>query len=206
MLDKKYLIDRIIFRRNFLFLFELILDRILYFVYYKKYYKRKFKYYGDNIKWGRDFQWKLIPRNIRISNPDKIQIFDGCMIDSYVYLQAHHLSDGLIIGPNTRINSNTHIQAYSEIILEEKVLIAPFVHINSGNHGYYDQHEPIMDQEYLSAGKILIGKGTWIGRGATVLGGVKLGNNTVVGTAAVVTKSFLTNTVLVGIPARPIIK
>jgi len=198
----KYITNRIFFDRDFLFLFKIIIDRILYSMFYKRFYKKQFYFYGENIKWGRDSIWNLIPQSVRISNPSKIQIGDNCMIDDNVYMQAHHLSEGLIIGSNTRINGNVHIQSYSKVLIDANVLIAPFCHINSGNHGFDDKDVPIMYQDYKKGGEIHIGQGSWLGRNATILGGVRLGKNCVIATAAVVTKSFPDNSIVGGIPAR----
>lgn len=88
--------------------------------------------------------------------------------------------------------------------LKESVLIAPFVHINSGNHGYDDPNLPIVNQEYKKSKNIIVEKGTWLGRNSTLLGGVTLGENCVVGASAVVTKQFPSHSIIVGIPGRKI--
>lgn len=86
-------------------------------------------------------------------------------------------------------------------------MIAPFTHINSGNHGYFDFDKPIMSQKYLKAGKIFIGKGCWIGRSTHILGGSFIGENSVAAANSVVTKPFKEkNIILAGIPAKIIRK
>lgn len=49
---------------------------------------------------------------------------------------------------------------------------------------------------------ITIGDNAWFGGGGTILPGVTLGDNVVVGAGAVVTKSFGDNVVLGGNPAK----
>lgn len=202
-----YYLNLIFFQRRYFLVFKLILDRLLFKLIYEKVYKNRFNNYGENIKWGRDQLWCLIPKNVRISNPNKISIMDNCSFDENVYLQAHHESEGLFIGQNVRINSNTHIQSFSKIEIYNNVLIAPFCHINSGNHGFDNSTLPIMNQEYQKSGEIHIGSGSWLGHSATILGNVTLGSNTVVGSGAIVTKSFKEiQSILVGIPAKNIKK
>lgn len=49
---------------------------------------------------------------------------------------------------------------------------------------------------------IVIGRNVWIGANATVLPGVTIGDNAVIGAASVVTKDVPANAVVVGAPAR----
>ena len=53
---------------------------------------------------------------------------------------------------------------------------------------------------------IHIGKGVWIGSGAKILPGVSIGDNAIVGAGAVVTKDVEANTIVVGMPAKPVRK
>lgn len=51
-----------------------------------------------------------------------------------------------------------------------------------------------------------IGRRAWIGAGATILPGVTIGENSVVGAASVVTRSVAPDTIVAGNPARPLRK
>lgn len=180
----------------------LIWDRVSFSLYKKRYYKHIFLNYGENIRWGKHSLRLTIPNSVRIANPHKISIENNCEFDEYVYLQSHHDGEGLFIGNGVRINAFTHVQAFSKIIIEDFVLVAPFSHINSGNHGIADHHSPIMHQAYHKSGVIKIGTGSWMGRSSHVLGGVILGKNCVVAAGAIVTKSFPDFSMLGGIPAK----
>lgn len=194
----------ILFERNIFFLFQKFFDWLAYKIFYKSYYKKVFKFYGNGIKWGKNSEWFLIPRSVRISCPEKIHIGHNCTFDENIYLQAHHHSEGLIIGDGTRVNAFTHIQAYSLISIGKNCLIAPFCHINSGNHSFKDAEIPIMFQGYEKSGQIILGNGVWMGRNSTILGGLELGVNCVIADSAVVTKSFPRNSTLAGVPAKKI--
>lgn len=50
----------------------------------------------------------------------------------------------------------------------------------------------------------MIGRNVWIGAGVTVVPGITIGNNAVVGAGSVVTKNVPANTVVAGIPAKRI--
>jgi acetyltransferase-like isoleucine patch superfamily enzyme len=51
---------------------------------------------------------------------------------------------------------------------------------------------------------VVIGKGVWIGANATILPGVQIGDHSVIGAGAVVTKDVAPYSVAVGVPARVI--
>jgi len=49
---------------------------------------------------------------------------------------------------------------------------------------------------------VVLKRNCWIGAGATILSGVTVGENAIVGAGAVVTKDVEANTVVGGIPAK----
>jgi acetyltransferase-like isoleucine patch superfamily enzyme len=51
-------------------------------------------------------------------------------------------------------------------------------------------------------GKITVGNNVWIGANATILPGVSIGENSIVGAGGVVTKDVPANTIVGGVPAK----
>ena len=49
---------------------------------------------------------------------------------------------------------------------------------------------------------IILGRNVWVGSNATILQGVTIGDNAVIGAGAVVTKDVEANTIVGGVPAR----
>lgn len=88
-----------------------------------------------------------------------------------------------------------------KIKLETPIYIAPGVGMINSNHDFNDLS---VSQK---GADIYIGKNSWIGMNAVILPGVCLGEHTIVGAGAVVTKSFVEgNCVIAGNPARIIRK
>jgi acetyltransferase-like isoleucine patch superfamily enzyme len=98
------------------------------------------------------------------------------------------------------LSGGCYVQAGHGIEIGEGTIWAPNVVMVSANH---DMSKP--DKAWTDTPTpITIGRDCWIGAGAIVLPGVTLGDRTVVGAGAVVTKSFPADSVLVGNPARAI--
>ena len=55
-----------------------------------------------------------------------------------------------------------------------------------------------------NAKPVAIGNNVFIGRNATIMGGVTIGDNVIIGAGAIVTKDIPSDTVVVGVPARAI--
>jgi acetyltransferase-like isoleucine patch superfamily enzyme len=77
----------------------------------------------------------------------------------------------------------------------ENTLWAHNVCIQTGNHD-------VIDRTKHKLASVKIGKNCWIGNSVTILPGVELGDNVTVGANSVVTKSFPSNCVIGGCPAK----
>ncbi len=96
------------------------------------------------------------------------------------------------------IMKGCYIQGKGGIEIGDYTQIAPNVVIVSANHDVYDCRKHIPS-------KVTIGKYCWLGAGCKIMPGVILGDFTIVGAGAVVTKSFQEGyCVLAGVPARKI--
>jgi acetyltransferase-like isoleucine patch superfamily enzyme len=85
----------------------------------------------------------------------------------------------------------------ARIIIGKNVWIAPNVGLITSNHDIEDLTEHEVGKD------IIIKDNCWIGMNSVILPGVELGENTIVGAGAVVTKSFKDgNCILVGVPAE----
>lgn len=81
-------------------------------------------------------------------------------------------------------------------------MIAGNVTIVDNNHGYEDITIPVFKQELKSNGEVIIDEGSFIGMGARIMPGVKIGKNCVIGANSVITKSIPDYSVVVGIPGK----
>ena len=91
--------------------------------------------------------------------------------------------------------------AAGSIATGDDVYLAPLVQMLAVNHVYHDTTKPISHQGITTQG-IVVEDGAWIGGGAIILDGVRIGRNAVVGAGAVVTKDVPAYTIVAGNPAR----
>jgi acetyltransferase-like isoleucine patch superfamily enzyme len=71
------------------------------------------------------------------------------------------------------------------------------------DHGVVEVERPIR-QQGIYMREVEVGSNVWIGYGACILRGVRVGDNSIVGTNSVVTRDVPANAVVAGIPARVI--
>jgi len=90
------------------------------------------------------------------------------------------------------------------ITIEDDVMMGCGIHIYTNNHKFDDPDIPLIDQGYYPDEAVVLKKGCWIGANAIILPGVTVGENSVVGAGAVVTRSVPDRSVAVGNPARVI--
>ena len=105
------------------------------------------------------------------------------------------------VGDNFYVNFSCVILDVAEVRIGNNCLIAPQVGIYTAMHPL----DPIERNSGLELAKpITIGDNCWIGGQAIINPGVTLGDNVVVASGAVVTKSFGSNIVIGGNPAKVI--
>jgi acetyltransferase-like isoleucine patch superfamily enzyme len=130
-----------------------------------------------------------------------VEVGEGAQINRECMLE-------LWAGGEIRIGLGTGIQprcqftsAVEPIIVGRKVQIAPYCSFYSYDHGL-GPDEAIHDQPLQSKGPIVIEDDAWIGVGATILSGVRIGQGAVVAAGAVVTRDVPAGAIVAGSPAK----
>jgi acetyltransferase-like isoleucine patch superfamily enzyme len=102
-----------------------------------------------------------------------------------------------VIGQECTISAFQHVSIGRECIIADKVMMIDF------DHGVTEVERPIRNQGIYKR-DIHVGHNVWIGYGACILRGVTVGDNAIVGTSAVLTRTIPANAVVAGVPARVI--
>jgi acetyltransferase-like isoleucine patch superfamily enzyme len=107
------------------------------------------------------------------------------------------------IGDKTVIGQECTISAYQRVQIGEQCVIADRAMFIDFDHGIAEVERPIRVQGIYKRDTV-VGSNVWIGYGACVLRGVRVGDNSVIGTNAVVTEDVPANAVVGGVPAKVI--
>ncbi len=147
-----------------------------------------------------------LPNDLQIEQGVKIAATDGgsiqfgpsTAVDRFATVIVKH--GKLSAGGNLYLGVGSVVVARESITIGENVLIAEHVTIRDQDHAL----TPTEGQGRVgfTTSPIVIGDNVWLGAKVTVIQGVTIGNNVVVGANSVVTHDLPDNCVAVGAPAR----
>lgn len=124
------------------------------------------------------------------------EIDDNSKIGTFVEIQK-----GAKIGKNCKISSHTFI--CEGVTIEDNVFIGHNVTFTNDLYPRATEEDgKLQTEDNWVCIPTLIKKGVSIGSSTTVLCGVTIGENSIVGAGSVVTKDVPSNTIVVGNPAR----
>ncbi len=169
---------------------------------------------GRNVTFGQ---------GVALRHPHKIRLGDDVVIDDLVLLDAKgaanrgiDVGDGAFLGRGTILsckdgdialgahaNLGFHCEIFSgsSVVVGQHALFAAYVYLVGGGHAFDDAGLPVIEQRRVSRG-ITLGDDVWLGTGAKVLDGVRIGAHAIVGANAVVTADLPERAVATGVPAR----
>ena len=109
--------------------------------------------------------------------------------------QGHiSIGDYCLICPGVRIDSAT------SVTLGNNCMLAAGAYLSDADwHDHYDRTRPVGKTE-----PIVLEDNVWIGEGAMVAKGVRIGENSIVGARSLVTRDVPANTIVGGNPAQPL--
>jgi len=132
---------------------------------------------------------------------------DGCIelgprveIEQNVYIKSAGV---LRIGADTFVGNGTTIGCAEAVTIGKDCLIGEYVSIRDNDHVFSAIDRAIREQGAATAA-VCIGDNVWLGAKVSILAGVHIGNGSVIGANAVVTRDIPAGVVAVGIPARVI--
>lgn len=139
-----------------------------------------------------DCQCKLVPQSTRVWQFSiilpKAQIGENCNICSHCLIE-----NDVVIGNNVTIKCG--VQVWDGIELEDNVMVG-------ANTTFTNDRYPKSQNEDWALLKTKVCKGASIGAGSTILPGLIIGENSMIGAGSVVTMNVPAGEIWVGNPAR----
>ena len=148
-----------------------------------KYFKHKTSIIDKNCIIGENtkiWHWSHISKNSKIGS--------NCTIGQNVFI-----GESVKIGNNVKIQNN--VSVYEGVTIEDNVFCGPSVVFT--NVKYPLATKKIDKKNYK---KTLIKKGATLGANSTILCGITVGENSMIGAGSVVTKDIKKDTIIVGKP------
>lgn len=132
----------------------------------------------------------------------RVTIMKQAGIDCY---STNDCKPNIVFGNNVLIGNYFTMLVTTDCTIDDNALIASNVFISTENHGMNPLIGPYMKQELLSK-PVHICKNVWIGEKVCILPGVTIGENSIIGSGSVVTKSIPANSIACGNPCKVIKK
>lgn len=166
--------------------------------------KRKLNKVGFNFQLLSDYSF-LGPQYIEIGN--NFSAGERFRIEAWDSYGKQSFKPQITIGNNVVFNTDIHIGCINKIEIGDNCLFASRIYITDHHHG-----EPSAEMLKLTPkerplstkGPVIIEKNVWVGEGVAIMPNVRIGENSIIATNAVVTKDIPPNCVVAGIPARVI--
>lgn len=177
-----------------------------------------FKFYITRILWNsQKKRFKKICKGSSVLELPYIQGYENIIIgknfhigkdirmEAWTRYGKQRFNPRIIIGDNVTMTGRCYISCIDYVRLGNNVLIGRDVFITDNSHGdtsFESIKNPPIQRNLTSKGAVYIGDNVWIGRQSTILSGVKIGKNSIVGAHSLVIDDVPDNVVVCGCPAR----
>ena len=139
------------------------------------------------IAWFRKLFLKLLYQNhIHFGKSVSIRRYFRLMIEP---------GGNVVIGDHTFFNHNCSLNAHEKIQIGNHCIIGENVKMYDHNHSFSNVDKPIYQQGFRTA-PIIIGDNCWIGSDVTILKGVTIGDNVVIGAGCLIKEDIPSNMVV----------
>ena len=165
----------------------------------------QFKYFGKNccleisgdVKIGKQVyigdQVSLI-----VEKGAALHIADHSFIGESCYIKC--FGGQIEIGRDVSINSKSFINGCGGVTIGDNTRIGTQSIIIASNHKFDDPN--VLVKDAITKQGVQLGENIWLGARVTVLDGVQIANDTVIGACSLVTKPLTESGVYVGVPAK----
>lgn len=144
----------------------------------------------------------LCPHRVEIG--DRVLVFENAHFSLFEEHGGRRYEPQLRIGDGVVICPRTWISCVGEVEIEEEALIGAGVLLADAFHEFAEPGVPILKQPMRDPAPVRIGRGAFIGPGASVMSGVSVGEGAYVMPGSAVVCDVAPRSVVAGYPAEAI--
>lgn len=127
-------------------------------------------------------------------------IFDVQFVNVYHYgFSRLHIGNRCFLGDGVMLDVRGGVTLEDDVTISNRTNIVSHINVGFADH-------PLQETYPTRESPVLFKRGAYVGTGAIILPGITVGERSVVGAGAVVTKSVSSRTLVAGVPARVIKK
>jgi acetyltransferase-like isoleucine patch superfamily enzyme len=159
----------------------------------------------ESVKRAMAFTARL--NRLTFSDADEVRALFSELIgktvdDTFILIPPFYTTGGadITVGRNVFVNQNCTFYDLGGLDIADDVMIGPNVSIITSGHPI----DPSQRRAAVIAKPIAIQRNAWLAANVTIIGGVTVGENSVVAAGSVVTRDVPPNTLVGGNPARVI--
>jgi maltose O-acetyltransferase len=121
--------------------------------------------------------------------------------DAHIEAGTSFLKFNTRLGDRVYVGPGCYFEDHSLVTLEDDVWVGPRAMFLTASH---ELGPPKKRAGGWWTKPILVGRGTWVGGGATILPGVRIGTGCIIAAGALVRADVPADLLVAGVPARPI--
>lgn len=131
-------------------------------------------------------------------------------LEAVTSYRSQRFDPKIIIGDDVCFSDEVHISSITSIEIGSRSLFGSRIYVSDHNHGLYkgatqsSPEEPPAHRLLGGGGPIVIGENVWIGDNSAIIGPATVGRGVIIGANSVVRGVVPPNTIVAGVPARPI--
>lgn len=157
-------------------------------------------FWGNNVSVGDFVKFSALGKK-GIFIGDNVTIGSFCQV--VVSMTLNDLGEFIDVGDNVGIGEFSYLGGAGGLTIGDDTIIGQYFSSHPENHIYSNPNTLIRNQGVSRKG-INVGSNCWIGAKVTILDGVNIGDNCVIAAGTVVNRSFKSNMLIGGVPAKVI--
>jgi acetyltransferase-like isoleucine patch superfamily enzyme len=147
----------------------------------------------------------ILGKDVKVFHPELVNLY-GCSVGDETKIGTFvEIQKGATIGKRCKVSSHTFI--CEGVHIEDEVFIGHGVMFTNDLYPRATRNDgALQTEEDWKLIETYVKKGASIGSNSTILAGITIGENAMIGAGSVVTKDVAKDTIVAGVPARVIRK